>query len=65
MKKEKVVPKWVQDKEKLNSTVQEPVEIVGLMGVAGIVDGKLPNGEAYTWFKRKNTKDTKYKGRRK
>ena len=65
MKKEKIVPKWVQDKERLNSTILEPVEIIGLMGVDGVIDGKLPSGEDYLWFKRKNTKDTKYKGRRK
>lgn len=61
----KKVPKWVLDKEKLNTTVRESVEIIGQMGAAGVIDGKLPNGEAYLWFKRKNTKDTKYKGRRK
>lgn len=58
------VPKWVHEKEKLNSTVHEPVEFIGKMGVDGVTEGKLPSGEPYLWFKRKNTKDTKYKGRR-
>ena len=65
MIKIKQVPKWVQTKERLNSTELEPVEFVGEMGAAGVVDGKLPNGELYTWFKRKNTKSTSYKARRK
>ena len=64
MIKDTKVPKWVQEKERLNSTAQEPVEFIGEMGATGVVDGMLPNGEPYTWFKRKNTKDTKYKGRK-
>lgn len=65
MIKTKQVPQWVQARERLNNTVLEPVEFVGEMGAAGVVDGKLPNGESYTWFKRKNTKSTSYKTRRK
>lgn len=65
MIKIKQVPKWVQARESLNGTAQPPVEFVGEMGVDAVVDGKLPNGELYTWFKRKNTKSTSYKARRK
>lgn len=28
---------------------------VGRMGCDSVVDGKLPNGEAYTWKKRRNS----------
>lgn len=65
MKKELIVPKWVQDKLKLNSTKLEEVSFVGELGADGVVNGKLPNGDDYLWAKRRNTKDTKYKGRRK
>lgn len=58
-------PQWVLEKEILNNSLPETVIIVGNLGVAGVIDGKLPNGEDYLWYKRKNTKDTKYKGRRK
>lgn len=58
-------PQWVLQREQLNNTQLEQVSFVGKLGVAGVIDGKLPNGEPYTWYKRKNTKDTKYKGRRK
>ena len=44
--------------------VEEPLEFIGERGVAGVVDGLLPNGEPYTWAKRRDTKDTKFKGRR-
>lgn len=30
-------------------------EVVGKFGVDGISDGKFPNGEAYTWKKRRRT----------
>lgn len=65
MNKEQKIPEWVKQKEKLNSTTLEQVSFVGEMGADGVIDGKLPNGDDYLWFKRKNTKDTKYKGRRK
>ena len=28
-------------------------EVVGKFGADGIIDGKLPNGEAYQWKKRR------------
>ena len=57
-------PKWVEDREALKSLVEEPLVFIGERGVAGVVDGLLPNGEPYTWAKRRDTKDTKFKGRR-
>ena len=56
---------WQKDKIKLQSAEPEELVFIGEMGATGVIDGKLPNGEPYLWFKRKNTKDTKYKGRRK
>ena len=29
------------------------MEIVGVFGTAAVVDGKTPDGEAYTWMKRR------------
>ncbi len=40
-------PKWVETRERLNQLGQEPVVFIGKMGVAGVIDGKLPNGEVY------------------
>lgn len=35
-------------------TIQfDGMEVVGKFGADGIVDGKFPNGEAYTWKKRR------------
>lgn len=45
--------------------VEEPLIWVGERGADGVINGLLPNGEPYTWYKRRGTKDTKYKGRRK
>jgi hypothetical protein len=39
-------PKWVDPKPK-----DEELIFVGEMGVAGVIDGKLPNGEPYEWSK--------------
>lgn len=61
----KATPKWVEDREALKHYVEEPLEFVGPMGADGVIDGKLPNGEVYGWYKRRGTKDTKYKGRKK
>ena len=57
-------PKWVEDKEALKSLVEEPLVFIGERGAAGVIDGLLPSGEPYTWTKRRDTKDTKFKGRR-
>jgi DUF917 family protein len=42
-------PKWVLDKEQIRH--DEEIVFVGEMGVAGVIDGKLPNGEDYEWSK--------------
>jgi hypothetical protein len=57
-------PKWVKDREALKQRVEEPLVFVGERGADGVVDGLLPNGEPYGWYKRRGTKDTKYKGRK-
>jgi hypothetical protein len=33
--------------------VSENPNVVGKPGVDTVIDGKLPNGEAYTWMKRR------------
>lgn len=58
-------PKWVEDKEALSNKVEEPLVWIGEQGADGVIDGLLPNGELYGWYKRRGTKDTKFKGRRK
>ena len=58
-------PKWVEEREALKQRVEEPLVFVGEMGADGVVDGLLPNGEVYGWYKRRDTKDTKFKGRKK
>ena len=55
-------PKWIQDREDLKKLVEEPLIWIGERGAAGVINGLLPNGEPYTWYKRRDTKDTKYKG---
>lgn len=35
------------------SIVSEISDQVGQMGVSAVIDGKLPNGEEYTWKKRR------------
>jgi hypothetical protein len=57
-------PSWVKDKEALQKHIEPPAEFVGERGVAGVIDGLLPNGEPYGWYKRRGTKDTKFKGRK-
>lgn len=57
-------PKWVEDREALRQMVEEPLVFIGERGAAGVVNGLLPNGEPYTWYKRRGTKDTKFKGRK-
>ena len=60
----KATPKWVEEREALKHHVEEPLVFVGEMGADGVIDGKLPNGEEYGWYKRRGTKDTKFKGRK-
>ena len=57
-------PKWVKDREAIQNQIEEPLIFIGKMGADGIVNGLLPNGEPYLWYKRRDTKDTKFKGRR-
>lgn len=57
-------PGWVEAREALRTHVEEPLVFVGEMGADGVIDGKLPNGEEYGWYKRRGTKDTKFKGRK-
>jgi hypothetical protein len=57
-------PKWVEEREALKQHVEEPLVFVGERGADGVVDGLLPNGEPYGWYKRRGTKDTKFKGRK-
>lgn len=58
-------PQWVKNKERLSQLEEEPLVFIGKMGADGVIDGKLPNGEPYLWYKRRTVKDTKFKGRRK
>jgi hypothetical protein len=57
-------PQWVKDKEALQKHVEVPPVFIGEMGADGVIDGLLPNGEVYGWYKRRGTKDTKFKGRK-
>lgn len=45
-------PQWLQDKLEANQP-KEAVTFVGEMGAAGVVDGKLPNGDIYAWYMRR------------
>ena len=58
-------PQWVKDREAIQKHREEPLVFIGPMGADGVVDGLLPSGEPYGWYKRRGTKDTKYKGRKK
>jgi hypothetical protein len=60
----KAVPQWVEEREALKQRVEEPLEFVGERGADGVINGRLPNGEPYGWYKRRDTKDTKFKGRK-
>jgi hypothetical protein len=57
-------PQWVKDHERIKAMEEQPLIFVGKMGADGVIDGKLPNGEEYGWYKRRGTKDTKFKGRK-
>ena len=57
-------PKWVEDRERLKAMEEEPLEFIGERGADGVINGLLPNGEPYLWYKRRGTKDTKFKGRK-
>ena len=49
----KQLPQWVEEREALKHYVEEPLVFVGEMGADGVVDGLLPNGEVYDWYKRR------------
>jgi hypothetical protein len=57
-------PQWVKDHERIKAMEEQPLIFVGERGAAGVIDGLLPNGEPYLWYKRRGTKDTKFKGRK-
>ena len=40
----------------------EGMEICGVFGAAGVVDGKLPNGGEYTFFKRRDSIRVRMRG---
>lgn len=46
----KKTPRWVLEKQIINSR-NENLEFIGKMGAAGVIDGKLPNGDIYEWKK--------------
>ena len=43
--------RWVEEKERLKNQEPEELVFIGEPGAAGIIDGKLPNGEKYEWSK--------------
>jgi hypothetical protein len=47
-------PKWVLEKQRLQAEEPEVLEFVGQLGVAGVVDGKLPNGDDYDYKKKRD-----------
>ena len=57
-------PKWVEIREQLKAVENESLVFIGEPGADGVINGLLPNGEPYTWYKRRTVKDTKFKGRR-
>jgi hypothetical protein len=57
-------PKWVEQRKQLQEPKEEILEFIGKTGADGVIDGLLPNGEPYLWYKRRVVKDTKYKGRK-
>ncbi len=42
-----------QEGHRFVSMATENTDMVGSFGVSAVVDGKLPNGEDYTWKKRR------------
>jgi len=52
-------PQWVVDKESI--THEEELVFVGEMGVDGIIDGKLPNGDTYDWSKQDKKQRRKWR----
>ena len=40
-------PQWVKDKEAIQNHREEPPVFIGKMGVDGVINGLLPNGQVY------------------
>lgn len=54
MNKEKKTSTWVDKKKEINDDKHDEIlEFVGELGVDFVKDGKLPNGDDYTWKKRR------------
>lgn len=49
----KKIPQWVLEKEQVNKDINEELIFIHVPGAEGVIDGKLPNGEDYTWKKRR------------
>jgi len=44
---------WAKELGEFVTIHFDDIEIAGKFGADGIIDGKLPNGEAYKWKKRR------------
>lgn len=42
---------WTKMREQLKHQHEGKLEFVGESGVAGVIEGKLPNGDVYEWTK--------------
>jgi hypothetical protein len=43
----KVIPQWIKDKQAMQSAKPEQIIVIGKMGVDGVINGRLPNGDVY------------------
>jgi hypothetical protein len=46
---------WAKESGEFVTIQFNGIEVVGKFGADGILDGKLPNGKAYGWKKRRKT----------
>jgi hypothetical protein len=44
---------WAKELGEFVTIQFDDMEVAGKFGADGIIDGKFPNGEAYTWKKRR------------
>ena len=44
---------WAKELGEFVTIQFDDMEVAGMFGADGIIDGKLPNGEAYRWKKRR------------
>jgi hypothetical protein len=44
---------WAKELDEFVTIQFDDMEVAGKFGADGIIDGKLPNGEAYKWKKRR------------